>query len=294
MEFCIGGHIHIDYDFESEGGIPVIITASDVNDERVPSSNTDFGTLGTTTEAAVFGIVADYNDADNTKITVVGVGRGTSRVVRKSTVKPISITDITYSGDTTIGTTIDKSKFSFTVNYSNGTTDTITGANSVSPSTIGVVGNNSVTITYVEGGTTLSGSVIIVGKEKPVVNLFNKNDPDVLDTGRFNSSNSAVAYAPDQLVTGFMEAKAGDVFTVKTDKSLKTTVYTCDAMMYTSNKTAINNLNEATTAWEVSADGLIGTFTIPQTYMDDNFADTAYVRFAIAYTNMDNIVITKA
>lgn len=35
-------------------------------------------TIGTTTESAVYGIVADYT---NNKITVVGVGRGGSRTI---------------------------------------------------------------------------------------------------------------------------------------------------------------------------------------------------------------------
>lgn len=175
VEFCIGGHIHVDYDIESEGGIPIIITTADANQNRVPNSTVDSGTVGTTTEAAVYGIIADYNDANSTKITVVGVGRGTSRVIRNSSVKPTSISNITYSGDTTIGATIDKSKFSFTVNYSDGTTDTVTGANSVDTSTIEVVGDNSVTITYTEGGVTVSGTYTIVGTPVPVVNLLNLN-----------------------------------------------------------------------------------------------------------------------
>ena len=123
VEFCIGGHIHVDYDFETAGGIPVIITAPDTNQNRVPDSTVDSGTIGTITESAVFGIIADYNDPDSTKITVVGVGRGTSRVVRPSGVKVVSISDINYSGDTTVGATIDKSKFAFTVEYSDGNTE---------------------------------------------------------------------------------------------------------------------------------------------------------------------------
>ena len=148
---------------ESAGGIPIIITTSDTNQNRVPDSTVDSGTVGTTTEAAVFGIIADYNDSTKTKITVVGVGRGTSRVVRPAGAKVTSISEITYSGDTTIGATIDKSKFSFKVNYSDGTSDTVTGATSVSASTIGVVGENSVTITYMEGTVTVSGTATIVG-----------------------------------------------------------------------------------------------------------------------------------
>lgn len=78
VEFCIGGHIHTDFDFETDGGIPVIITTSDTNQDRVPGSSVDSGTLGTITESAVYGIVADY---DNSTIKVIGVGRGTSREI---------------------------------------------------------------------------------------------------------------------------------------------------------------------------------------------------------------------
>lgn len=81
VEFCIGGHIHYDYDLESDDGIPVIITTADTNQDRVPDSEIDNGTVGTITESAVFGVIADY---DNSKITVVGVGRGTSREIALS------------------------------------------------------------------------------------------------------------------------------------------------------------------------------------------------------------------
>ena len=190
VEFCIGGHIHIDHDFTSDGGIPVIITAADTNQERASGETEDCGTVGTTTESAVFGIIADYNDADSTKITVVGVGRGTSRIVRQSAATPTSISDIAYSGDTTVGAALDASKFSFTVSYSNGTTDTVNGATSVSPETIGAVGNNTVTVTYVEGGTTLSGTVTIVGTAVPVANLLNLDREYVSGTdGEYLTSN---------------------------------------------------------------------------------------------------------
>lgn len=189
VEFCIGGHIHVDYDFASEGGIPVIITTADTNQERVPDSAVDSGTVGTITESAVYGIIADYTDAENTKITVVGVGRGTSRVIKANDIKPTSISNITYSGDTTVGTTLDKSKFSFTVNYSNGTSESVTGATSVSPTTIEVVGNNTITVTYTEGTATLSGTVNVVGTEVPVANLLNLNRNYVSGTVGENIGN---------------------------------------------------------------------------------------------------------
>lgn len=78
VEFCIGGHIHVDHDFASDGGIPIILTASDTNQDRSSDETEDSGTVGTTTESAVYGIVADYT---NSKISVIGVGRGGSREI---------------------------------------------------------------------------------------------------------------------------------------------------------------------------------------------------------------------
>ena len=223
VEFCIGGHIHADYDFTSTKGIPVIITTADANQNRVPDSTVDSGTIGTVTEAAVFGIIADYNDAANTKITVVGVGRGTSRII----------------GDT---------------------------------------GN--------------SGDEPSVTPDESV-NLFDKTDADVLDTGRFNSSKAAVAYQEGQLITGYIEAKVGDVFTVTTDKSLLTNGYTGTGMTYDTSKTAIYGFSNAATVWTFSSDGLMGTLTIPETYSDKQFNDVAYIRFCVPYNAIDNIVITR-
>lgn len=297
VEFCIGGHIHVDYDIESPGGIPIIITTANTNQDRVPGSTVDSGTVGTITEAAVFGIIADYNDAENTKITVVGVGRGTSRVVRPAGVKVVSISDITYAGDKIIGSAIDKAKFTFTVNYNNGTTDIIMGAASVSPATIGAVGDNSVTITYTEGAVTVNGTVTIVGEPVPVVNLFNKNDTDVVDTARFNSSKNAVAYAAGQLVTGYIAGEIGDTFTISSDKAQNTNGYTGTIMLYNASKTAIAPLVNAATAsggWTWSSDHLSGTVTIPATYSNTSHAGTTWVRFCIAYTDIDSIMITKS
>ena len=74
VEFCIGGHTHIDHDFTSEGGIPVILTETDSYHVRGDSTQT----AGTITEASVNGIIADY---DQRKVSVVRIGRGESREV---------------------------------------------------------------------------------------------------------------------------------------------------------------------------------------------------------------------
>lgn len=78
VEFCIGGHTHIDYDFTSTGGIPIVITASDTNQERSSVEDEDSGVKGTTTESAVFGIVANYTTK---QLHVIAIGRGTQRTV---------------------------------------------------------------------------------------------------------------------------------------------------------------------------------------------------------------------
>ncbi len=70
VEFCIGGHIHYQHTLASTGGIPVILTPPDANQVR----GGDTYTIGTTTEASVCGVVADYA---NNKVSLIFVGRGT-------------------------------------------------------------------------------------------------------------------------------------------------------------------------------------------------------------------------
>ena len=74
VEFCIGGHVHYDYDGQTETGIPIILMETD---SGVTRGNYSYK-KGTTDEASVSGIIADYQ---NRKIHVVRVGRGESRTV---------------------------------------------------------------------------------------------------------------------------------------------------------------------------------------------------------------------
>lgn len=74
VEFCIGGHTHVDYDFTSDGGIPVILTETDSFHLRSGLS----GAAGTVNEASVSGIIADYG---NGRISVIRIGRGEDREI---------------------------------------------------------------------------------------------------------------------------------------------------------------------------------------------------------------------
>lgn len=74
FEFCIGGHTHVDHSFTSAMGIPIILCPTDSKHTR----GADKFVTGTTSEACVSGIIADY---DNRKVYIVRVGRGDSREV---------------------------------------------------------------------------------------------------------------------------------------------------------------------------------------------------------------------
>ena len=95
VELCIGGHIHYDYVSTTEGGIPIIMVETDSMHIRGEYQYTS----GTVSEAAVNGIVVDYNA---NKITAVRVGRGSSFEVDISTGEMKLITDEEDSGDTNL------------------------------------------------------------------------------------------------------------------------------------------------------------------------------------------------
>ena len=71
VEFCIGGHVHIDHVDTTDGGIPVVVVETDSWHIRSGLSNA----AGTATEAAVSGVIADYN-ANVLKVVRVGRGNG--------------------------------------------------------------------------------------------------------------------------------------------------------------------------------------------------------------------------
>lgn len=73
VEFCIGGHTHVDFEFYTDGGIPVVLTETDSYHLRGEGKGLD-----KTDEASVSVIVADYTKQS---IFIIRAGRGQSRVV---------------------------------------------------------------------------------------------------------------------------------------------------------------------------------------------------------------------
>lgn len=76
VEFCIGGHTHVDFDFRTNGGIPVILNETDSYHLRGENKS-----LHETDESSVSVIIADY---DNRVVNIIRVGRGQSRRVSLS------------------------------------------------------------------------------------------------------------------------------------------------------------------------------------------------------------------
>jgi hypothetical protein len=130
----------------------------------------------------------------------------------------------------------------------------------------------------------------------PVVNLFKLDDPDIALGCRINSSGAAVSARSGQLVTGWIEAKVGDTFTVTSDKAYDTsgTSYTGMCATYKSDKSLIMQIyaGDWNNGW--NATNTTGSITITNKIMDKDHSSIGYVRFCIEYTDINSIVITKS
>jgi hypothetical protein len=79
VEFCIGGHTHVDFEFYTDGGLPVVLNETDSFHLRGGNKSLD-----KTDEASVNVIVVDYS---NQIINIIRAGRGGSRTVSLSNTK---------------------------------------------------------------------------------------------------------------------------------------------------------------------------------------------------------------
>ena len=126
-------------------------------------------------------------DLDNNYCYVDNYGAGYDRnfsLDYKTNKVPTDISNINYSGTTTVGSSIDVNEFTYTITYSDSSTESKSVSVTVSPSTIGQVGNNTVAVTYIEDGVSVSANTTIVGTPAPTVNLLNMNRTyNVLSTG---------------------------------------------------------------------------------------------------------------
>ena len=161
------------------------------------------------------------------------------------------------------------------------------------------MGGVEVSTQYYESGrisipnVTGNISITISAVSQAAENEFNKNDSDVLITGRINSSGAAVAYQSGQLVTGFIPATVGDVIQLTTDKDNKTNSYTGLIAFYTADKAYLRQMQGTNSYWSWDADNRNGTITVPAVYDSTDLSGTAYIRLCVAYTDVDSITVTK-
>lgn len=291
--FCDANHTVLGYirvnRLISEG----ILTAGQSLDYTPPASihNGGSGTMKSIENAAYLRISVQSSNPAALSCGILGDGQST----------------VTYSVTNTLSNCATSNSAS-SVEEGNAYTATIT-ANSgytLEGATVSItMGGTDITATAYNGGAisiqAVTGNVVITvaAAEKVKVNLFNKNDPDVVLRGRINSSGNAVAYADGQLVTGFIPAQVGDVFEIETDHGQTTATggngYTSMVGCYTSGKAFISpTFGAATTeAWDWNSGVTGGTCTIKATVNSKDYSGTAYVRFCLAYTSIDNIKIYK-
>lgn len=113
-------------------------------------------------------------DLDNDMCYIDNYGAGYDRAFNVDYKKAVSsLSNLSYTGTTTVGQNIDISAISYTVIYSDGSTSSRTGGVTVSPAAIQQVGNNAVAVSYTEGGITVTGSLTITGTAPPVAMLLN-------------------------------------------------------------------------------------------------------------------------
>jgi hypothetical protein len=125
------------------------------------------------------------------------------------------------------------------------------------------------------------------------VNLFNKEDTDIAVGHRIRSNGETQYQAEGQLVTGWIEVKAGDTIVITSDKACNTNNYTGVICCYGTDKVKLGSL--AISNATISADALMETMVIPTgTLNTSDYSGTTYIRCCIAYTDIDSIVITKS
>lgn len=214
VELCVGGHIHIDYDFLTDGGIPVVITTADTNQERVPDTGVDSGTLKTITESAVFGFIVDYSDSASTKITVVGVGRGTSRVITSDGGITVYNRITNYLNNcTTSNTTVlveYGTPYSATITAKSGYTlkrVTVTMGDTNIPVENGVINIESVT------GDIIITAVASSNTGEEVVNLFSTSADGYMENTRL--STSATSACNGAYTTNYIPCKLNDIVCIE-------------------------------------------------------------------------------
>lgn len=271
VEFCIGGHAHIDYVNKTSSGIPIILVETDSKHERRVSHKCTYS-AGTTSESSVNGIIADY---DNKVITVVRVGRGSGRTVNLETGE--THTHIYTSEITTAATCTTAGVRTYTCSCGDTYTETIPA-----------IGH-----TYVDGVCSVCGAEDSDEPEQPTYT-------NVLDTVGYmegyrlsgQTGNETTNEGTD--ITGFITCGSGVMVYMKNVVAPYTSENDHHHFIgcYDENKVYIGGYS-ITLCQELNHDtetGNITSFKTPVGSNTDNYNATAYIRIGAQDINENSII----
>lgn len=164
--------------------------------------------------------------------------------------------------------------------------------------------NGIITIPNVSGNIVITATAVASGKP----NLFEKSPSkqststeevpgDMVYLGaRINSSRNVVFHDYTQLVTRPIAVSYGDILSIETDLANGPHInYKGTASFYDINGTYIASISTKYydgTRWNWDSAYKKGTLKV-ESPPEADISGAAYVRFTLAYTNIDNIVITK-
>ena len=229
VEFCIGGHTHLDYN-GSYNGILIILVATD--SQHTGGANF---TYGENTEASVNGIIADY---DANKVEVVRIGRGKSRTVSLNGDKYYSV-----KNNLTNVTTSNKST---QIKEGNSYETTLTTSGTI---TYVVITMNGIDITEsaynadtgVISIAQVTGDIVITAIAE-VENITNTNMLETVgyQSGKRINSSGVESESGTHFITGFIPFTKNDVLYGSADIFNEFDVK-CNIVVYDENKKFITN-----------------------------------------------------
>lgn len=286
VEFCIGGHVHVDfvgttkYD-TTNNGIPIVIVETDSSHKRNKLTNSESeGTNG-----SVNGIIANYNTRT---LHVVRVGRGDSFTVDLD--EPVLITNYTIVNNLT---NVTSSSTETSVIAGDMFTTTLTVSLGEIQSVSVTMGGTDITSTAYNANTgvinitKVTGNIIITAiAEEPVPTYTNILDTVGYEVGRLNSTGSFKTDRTDRETTGFIEAPTGttiyfkNVTTKGSDYGRQVAHYD-DSKTFISGKSYIISDSASNATWY--DDGSLKSFRITE-------SNVRWVRFCLVDINEDSII----
>lgn len=278
VEFCIGGHTHYDNVSFTPSGIPVIIVETDSTHIRGSFKYS----AGTTSESAVSGVIADYN---NNIISVVRVGRGNSFIVNLNNSTPI------YTVTNNL-TNVTSSSSSIKVTSGESYTTTLTAVSGTITSATVTMGGSDITASVYNANTgivnipNVTGDIVITAVAPAYINVL--DTVGYTNNKRFGSDGTERDNTGSS-ITGFIPAKSGDYIYLKNvTMKVGDSNYGSGIFFYNSSKSKIQGYyiksDTASSLYKADSNGNIIRILV------DSYDGIEYIRLSAADINENSII----